>query len=169
MALFEVDAGSGVISEQPRRQAAFRLGWCVEQPHGAEVLGADVPVLAGTDQPHRCAVVGRQRGAVEVVGNEDVVAENVLEAGDGPVAVAPFEPAMGKRPTMWVVDRDHRVEKISEQDAAPSKTGCRPTSHAVEVRVHRCAPHAQEVCHGYSSGDLAAVHHVDRGVWWWWR
>ena len=57
----------------------------------AEVLGADVAVLAGADQPGRGAVVAVERAAVETVGDQHVLGQGVLDRHDRPVAVETAE------------------------------------------------------------------------------
>jgi hypothetical protein len=50
----------------------------------APVLGADVPVLAGADEPGRGAVVTVEGRPVETVGNQRVVVERVVDSHDRP-------------------------------------------------------------------------------------
>jgi len=79
-------------TEQPQRQSAdpgaavvLRLG--VMDLDAAEVLGADIAVLAGADQPGWRPVVAVQRATVEVLRDEHVIGERVLDRDDRPPAV----------------------------------------------------------------------------------
>ncbi len=53
----------------------------------AEVLGADVAVLGGTDHSGRRAMVAVERAVVETLCDEHAICQRVLDRHDRPVAV----------------------------------------------------------------------------------
>lgn len=102
MALLLPDPRPRVAFEQTHRHlaergplAVFRLG--TVDLDTAQVLRAEVAVLAGADQSDRCSVVTVQGAAAEVLGYEHVGCQGVRDRYDGAVAVEACERDMSDR------------------------------------------------------------------------
>lgn len=126
-----------VTSEQQRaerrRVSVPRLGRV--DLDAAEVLGADVAVLAGADQSGRRSMVAVERVAIEMLGDEHTISQRVLDRDDRPVAVEATEHHVrdGRVGCERWCD-DAAIEDL-ERDSLPSQVGGRPAGHAVEVGV----------------------------------
>jgi AcrR family transcriptional regulator len=124
-----------VISQQATDDATGVGGpWLTGMDlEATEVLGADVAVLVGTDQPHRCSMGSVDRAAVETFGEEHTVGQRVLEQNDRPEAVESAEHEVGDVHPGRERGRDHLAVELGERDSLPPQVGGRPTSDTVEV------------------------------------
>ena len=61
----------------------------------AEMLGAHEPVLAGAHQAYRRAVGAVEGSPIEMISEDDIVAEDVFEQHDRPVAIEALEHRVG--------------------------------------------------------------------------
>jgi hypothetical protein len=97
------------------------------------MLGADESVLAGAHQPGGGTVVGAQRSALELLGDEDVIRERVLDRHERAVAVEAAESEVRH----GLARRKGRLDDLAiegrEPHSLPAHASRRPPRHAVEV------------------------------------
>ena len=113
-----------------------------EQLDPAQVLDVDEAVVRRGDEPHRRAVLGGERGTVEVVGEQHVVGERVLEQHHRPVPVETGEARVRRR--------RGRSEHLGQRNALPAQPPRRPPGDAVEVCEQRPPWERREVAGGDS-------------------
>jgi len=101
----------------------------------AEVLGADVAVLGGTEQANRRPVVAVEGATAEAIGEEHAIGQRILDGDDRPVPVEATEHDVGDHRALRKDRCDDAVVEDLELDPLPPQVGGGPAGHTVEVGV----------------------------------
>jgi len=139
MSLFLRNPGAGVRFDHPLQKSSadaypVTVFWLAGvQLDVAQMFGALVSVLLGTEQANRCAMVAVKRGSAELVGQQYLVVERVFQEQGGTEAVRSFKEDVTDARFRACFGDDDRFVEHSKRHATPVQTCRRPARDAVEV------------------------------------